>query len=88
MDTGAWQAAVHGVAQSRTRLKQLSTQHTCTDPQSGRYLEFWKSIKVLYETMTTSNRRISDHWGFSRVILQQEVILLCRKSFCFATEPE
>ena len=25
MDTGAWWAAVHGVAQSWTRLKQLST---------------------------------------------------------------
>ena len=28
MDGGAWQTAVHGVAKSRTRLKQLST-HTC-----------------------------------------------------------
>ena len=26
MDREAWQAAVHGVAQSQTRLKQLSTQ--------------------------------------------------------------
>ena len=25
MDRGAWQATVHGVAKSRTRLKQLST---------------------------------------------------------------
>ena len=25
MDRGAWQAVVHGVAKSRTRLKQLST---------------------------------------------------------------
>ena len=29
MDRGAWQATVHGVAQSRTRLKQLNT-HACT----------------------------------------------------------
>jgi len=28
IDRGAWQATVHGVAQSWTRLKQLST-HTC-----------------------------------------------------------
>ena len=29
MDRGAWQATVHGVAKSRTLLKQLSTaQHT------------------------------------------------------------
>ena len=26
MDRGAWQAAVHGVAKSRTRLKPLSTR--------------------------------------------------------------
>ena len=25
MDRGAWRAAVHGVAKSRTQLKQLST---------------------------------------------------------------
>ena len=28
MDRGAWQAIVHGVAESQTRLKRLST-HTC-----------------------------------------------------------
>ena len=27
MDREAWKAAIHGVAQSRTRLKQLSKQH-------------------------------------------------------------
>ena len=30
MDRGAWQAIVHGVAKSRTRLKRLSREHTCT----------------------------------------------------------
>ena len=34
MDRGAWRATVHGVAKSRTWLKQLST-HTCTS--SGRW---------------------------------------------------
>ena len=29
MDKGAWQAIVHGVAQSRTRLKRLSV-YVCT----------------------------------------------------------
>ena len=29
MDRGAWQATVHGVAKSQTRLKQLS-MHACT----------------------------------------------------------
>ena len=27
MDREAWRAAIHGVAQSRTRLKRLSTQY-------------------------------------------------------------
>ena len=32
MDRGAWPAAVHGVAKSRTQLKQLSThKHTAKD---------------------------------------------------------
>ena len=29
MDRGAWRAIVHGVAESWTQLKQLSTQHAC-----------------------------------------------------------
>ena len=32
MDRGAWQATVHGVAESQTRLKRLST-HTCMHTQ-------------------------------------------------------
>ena len=35
MDKGAWWAAVHGVAKSRTRLKRLSTQYN-----TGRQLYF------------------------------------------------
>ena len=31
MDGGAWWAAVHGVAQSRTRLKQLSSSSSSKD---------------------------------------------------------
>ena len=27
MDTGAWQATIHGVAKNQTRLKQLNLQH-------------------------------------------------------------
>ena len=35
MDRGAWQAAVHRVAQSRTGLKRLSTQaHSFCDTQN------------------------------------------------------
>ena len=33
-DRGAWRATVHRVAKSRTRLKQLSTQHIPTNTDS------------------------------------------------------
>ena len=51
MDRGAWQATVHGVAKSRTRLKQLSTggqsagetvkwddKHLCSGGEGGEHL--------------------------------------------------
>ena len=34
-DGGAWWAAVHGVAQSRTRLKQLSNSSSSSNPHNG-----------------------------------------------------
>ena len=50
MDRGAWWATVRGVAESRTRLKQLSTQSISTLKTSARATElrgllpaFWKS---------------------------------------------
>src|SRR5574337_1269524 len=39
MDRGAWWAAVHGVAQSRTRLKQLS-MHACIGEGNGNPLQY------------------------------------------------
>ena len=39
MDRGAWWAAVCGVAQSRTRLKQLS-MHSCTGKGNGKSLQY------------------------------------------------
>ena len=32
IDRGGWQATVHGVAKSRTQMKQLSTKHACCLP--------------------------------------------------------
>ena len=34
MDRGAWQAAVHGIAQSQMRLKQLSMKHDERGPEA------------------------------------------------------
>ena len=39
MDRGAWWAAIHGVTQSRTRLKQLSTQ-VCIGEGNGNPLHY------------------------------------------------
>ena len=44
VDRGAWWVAVHGVAQSRTRLKQLS-MHACMGCRSG-----WGSFRRFYLT--------------------------------------
>ena len=38
MDRGAWRASVHGVAQSQTRLKQLS-MHACIGEGTGNPLQ-------------------------------------------------
>ena len=38
-DGGAWQAAVYGVAQSRTRLKRLSSSQSCKVCNQSRSLE-------------------------------------------------
>ena len=50
MDRGAWWAVVHGVAQSQTRLKQLS-MHACTGEGNDNPLVFlpgesqgWRSL--------------------------------------------
>ena len=39
VDGGAWRAAVHGVAQSWTRLKQLS-MHACIGEGNGNPLQY------------------------------------------------
>ena len=57
MDKGAWRATVHGVAKSRTQLKQLSTQHTLTfkrDFLGGRNRVNWERKHLFLW---------SDSWG-------------------------
>ena len=39
LDRGAWSAAVHGVARSRTRLKRLN-MHTCIGEGNGNLLQY------------------------------------------------
>ena len=39
MDRGAWWAAVHGIAQSRTRLKRL-IMHACIEEGNGNPLQY------------------------------------------------
>ena len=39
VDRGAWRAAVHGVAQSWTRLKQLS-MHACIGEENGNPFQY------------------------------------------------
>ena len=44
-DKGAWWAAVYGVAQSRTRLEQLSSSSNKQKEDEGRGLKAKKSVK-------------------------------------------
>ena len=46
MDRGAWRATVHGVTQSQTRLKQLSTQKCQRDVNSTPKVEFFRMSVV------------------------------------------
>jgi len=47
MDRGVWWAAVHGVAQSRTRLKQLSSSSSCSYILSLQFLFLYKMISIM-----------------------------------------
>ena len=47
-DGGAWWAAVHGVAQSRTRLKRLSSSSSGKGQGKGREGEGWQKAHGLW----------------------------------------
>ena len=57
MDTGAWQAMVHGVTESRTRLKRLGT-HSCVRESRGRPAA---SIKLGWEGRMSGQAGIVSH---------------------------
>ena len=48
-DDGAWWAAVYGVAQSRTRLKQLSSSSSMTNDAEHLLVCFWVILKSSLE---------------------------------------
>ena len=82
MDRGAWWATVHGVTQSRTRLKQLS-MHACTGEGNGNPLPcsclensrdrgaWWAAVYGVAQSQTRLKRLSSsieeDGWGNKRV---------------------
>ena len=47
MDRGAWQATVHGVAESRTQLKQLG-KHTAHSRLIGGNLDLNHVVSIVY----------------------------------------
>ena len=74
MDRGAWQATVHGVAKSWTRLKQLSTHayiyflFSCFSPS---LVKFWCIMLISY-----NNLEIWQH-SFSRYLLRTTHRAVC-----------
>ena len=57
-DRGAWWAAVCGVAQSRTRLKQLSSSSSSSHFRCFNYL-YLENISVIYGSIFPTNRKTS-----------------------------
>ena len=53
-DGGAWQAAVYGVAQSQTRLKQLSSQYSCLESSMDRG-DWWATVHGVEKSWTRLN---------------------------------
>ena len=50
VDRGAWQAAVQGVAKSRTRLKQVSKHTQRTDTQRVKYkVNYGLQLIIMYQ---------------------------------------
>ena len=62
MNREAWQATVHGVAKSRTRLKQFSTQ-AIREAQEERDNT---PVPQIWAKCLSGRRHGSGHWGFSR----------------------
>ena len=68
MDGGAWWAAIYGVAQSRTRLKRLSSSSSSSSssPLSQVYLTIFQgSLELMYEKL----QKVSKIFSFSREFL-------------------
>ena len=85
MDRGAWRAAVHGVAQSRTRLKRLSTNKPSEKATYYMIPTKWYFGKA--EAMETvkywclpgvRGERVMNRWITSNFF--RKVISLCMKS--------
>ena len=84
VDRGAWWAAVHGVAQNRTRLKRLS-MHACIEEGNGNPLQY----------PCLENPRDGGAWGaavygvtqsqtrLKRQQQQQRLTRICLFGYCF-----
>ena len=67
-DGGAWWAAVYGVAQSQTRLKQLSSSSSSTTnimqlnhPETILYSSLWKNYLPPNQSLVP--RKVGAHWA-------------------------
>ena len=68
-DGGAWWAAVYGVAQSQTRLKQLSSSSS-----SSGFLEFWywNFLKEIFYFPQKYKSAFSEWWNFYFALEKEE----------------
>ena len=83
MDRGAWQAIVHGIVKSRTRLKRLSTHSTHKETfvtqgvhrsqESSLHIRFW--IQIAAESWRSVQEPECDRNNCDRIIRTQFKIL-------------
>ena len=87
VDRGAWWAALHGVAQSRTGLKRLS-MHACIGEGNGNPLQYsclenprdrgawWASVCGVTQSWTQL-KRLSNSSSSNRCVVVSHVVLIC-----------
>ena len=80
-DRGAWRAAVHGVAKSRTRLRGLKIGREKCFCEDGRFLFLDRAtVTRIFAFLFDIVRKTDAVWTSVRVVFQMLLLLLSRFS--------
>ena len=67
---GAWLAAVYGVAQSRTRLKWLSSSNSSSSSDILKHVIFWKYVVQIHDDWMQNYLQYEGVWLICLVVLK------------------